>query len=159
MSALWRLSFLAIAILGTAFVIAMMEVADADWRSCFAWMSEGTDRSRSYRQPIDAWGTALKALVPPAKEALMLVAAPMVPALAAISLARQRWVAPVALAPMLLVLLTTPLEPSGWHHCDRKGCGACEGIIVVLFLLQLPISTVVLGLSRVWQRLYRTSSA
>jgi hypothetical protein len=79
MSVLTRLSFLAVAILGTAFVLVQLVLGEALWRSCFEGMLDRAfpgapklDYPTSgppYRQ-IDAWGIAVNALMRPSLEAL-----------------------------------------------------------------------------------------
>jgi hypothetical protein len=152
MSALLRFSLLALTFLGPALLIVQVELGEAHWRDCFERMADRAAGlgDRSY-PPIETWAIALNALLRPAKEALMLVAGPMLPAFAAIVLARRPWAALVALAPMLVAVLLSLGDPSTMHDCDRKGCNGCVGIVLFLLLFQLPIGTVVLiglGLDR-----------
>jgi hypothetical protein len=92
---------------------------------------------------LDVWRIALDALMRPSKEELLIVAAPMLPALAAIALARRPALPLVALAPMLFVVWLVGLDPSNLHHCDRKGTSAI-GVAFLILVFQLPISTIVL---------------
>ena len=162
MNARWRLSLLALAILGPALLIVQVELGEAHWRDCFERMVDrAAGLSNLSYPPLDTWGIALNALLRPAKEALMLVAAPMLPALVAIVLARRPWTALVALAPMLVLALLLLVSPGAMHDCDRKGCNGCLGIVVWMLLLQLPIGTAVLiglGLQRLWPLLYPRST-
>jgi hypothetical protein len=147
-------------ILVTGLVVVQMELGEAHWKACFERMLDRSfGQGESSYQPVDTWGIALNALWHPSNDALMLVAAPMLPALAAIALARPPWMAFLALAPMLLVLWLA-LDPSTMHDCDRKGCNGCLAIVIFMLMFQLPISTVVsigLGLHRLWPLLYRRS--
>jgi hypothetical protein len=86
----------------------------------------------------------------------------MLPAVAAIALARRPWIAVIALAPMLLVLLLVLGDPGSLHDCDRKGCKGCFGVVLLMLFIQLPVGTVVLmgvGLHRLWPLLYRKLTA
>jgi hypothetical protein len=156
---LWRTSFFALAVLGTAFFIAWIEIVGADWRHCFARMS--ADPASRYL-PMDHWGIALKALLPPSMAALFLLAIPMLPAIAAITLVERSLIAGIAIAPMLVLLFSVIIDadPAHYHHCDRKGAGGM-GIVVVLWILQLPVGAAVLlgaGIHRLRPLLQRNST-
>jgi hypothetical protein len=164
MSLLSRVSLLAVAILGTAFILVQLELGQALWQNCFDGMlarSLPSIHSPKLEFPtidppnrgIDIWGIAFGALTRPSTGALLLVAL-MLPTLAAIAMGRRPGLAWVALAPMLLAVWLVH-DPGGLHDCDRKGCNGCFGVLVLMLLLQLPIGTIVLiglGLDRLWPR-------
>lgn len=142
-------------VLGTAFLLVQLEVGEAHWRHCFEGMvTRSLAQGDSSYALIDTWVIALNALMRPSREDLMFVAAPMLPALAVVALARRPWMAFIALVPMLFVLWLA-LDPGNMHDCDRKGCNGCLAVAIFMLLLQLPISTLVLigvGLDRLWSR-------
>jgi hypothetical protein len=131
MSVPLRLSLLALTIVAPAFLIVQLELGEASWRDCFARL--GSHPTPNDMGSLDAWRIALDALTRPSKEALLVVATPMLPALAAIALARRPGLPLVALAPVLFVVWLVGLDPSNLHHCDRKGTSS----IGVAFLMLL----------------------
>jgi hypothetical protein len=134
MSALSRSLMAAAVVLGTVFVLVRLEVAGADWDRCFHGL---------YRE-LGMWPSMVRLLTDPEEAKLMLIfAAPVVPALLVVALAR-RWVLPIlAIAPLAVLIASVALvEVGAMHDCDRKGPDA--GAFVWMFLIQLPISALLL---------------
>jgi hypothetical protein len=144
--------------LAPVFLLAWMAIASADWDDCLAL---------EYRRDRDVWriiGNALWTLVESLPLAAATVAAPLLPAAAAVALAKRRLTGVVALAPTLFLVcltLTNP-DPASLHDCDRKGCKGCLGIALGMLMLKLPVGAAVLigvGARRLWPLLRHESTA
>jgi hypothetical protein len=163
MSPLMRGSLLGVAVLGTAFIVVQLDRGQALWQHCFDMLDRsfsGTQLDYPATNPShDTWRFALAVLVLRLGTALLL-AAPMLPTIAAIALARRSAIAWLTLAPMAFVILVAH-EAGGLHDCDRKGCNGCFAVSLLMLFLQLPLGVIALifvGLERLWRRRARSAS-